>query len=65
MTGRGRRSSDEAASGAGVVDGELGRRRESEREISWGGRDGRGSVFYRERGGEGEMPGEGTAGHGH
>jgi hypothetical protein len=37
--------------GAGVVDGELGSE-ESVRERAQGGREGRGSTFYRERGGE-------------
>jgi hypothetical protein len=45
----------------GPVDGELGNgERERERGRARGGREGRGSAFYRESGGEGESPwGEG------
>jgi hypothetical protein len=43
----------------GAVDGKLGNgeTRERERGRARGGREGRGSTFYRERGGEGESPG--------
>jgi hypothetical protein len=43
----------------GPVDGELGNgESERERGRAWEGREGRGLAFYRERGGEGESPGE-------